>query len=107
LTPGHARVTTLNDSLKSADLAVRIRPAMLGQNGPKRYFLVFQKEAEARGTGGLAGAFAIVQASWHENHLRPRQPESSLPRRRQQAGLVPRPVTDLDAHRLRTPELWT
>jgi hypothetical protein len=41
---------------------VRILPTMLGGNGPKRYFLAFQNEAEARGTGGLPGAFAIIEA---------------------------------------------
>src|SRR5665647_1857108 len=58
-----SQLTTLDDTLKSADLAVRIVPTMLGQNGPKRYFLAFQNEAEARGTGGLPGAFAIVEAN--------------------------------------------
>jgi hypothetical protein len=42
---------------------VKILPAMLGQDGPKRYFLAFQNEAEARGTGGLPGAFAIIEAN--------------------------------------------
>src|SRR5450631_3047430 len=58
-----SQVTAINSSLKSADLAVRILPTMLGSGGPKRYFLAFQNEAEARGTGGLPGAFAIVQAN--------------------------------------------
>ena len=57
------QVTALNDTLKSADLAARILPALLGQDGPKRYFLGFQNEAEARGTGGLPGAFAIIEAN--------------------------------------------
>jgi len=57
------QVTALDDALTSADLAVRILPRMLGQDGPKRYFLAFQNEAEARGTGGLVGAFAIVEAN--------------------------------------------
>jgi Protein of unknown function (DUF4012) len=57
------QVTALDNTLKSADLAVHIVPAMLGQDGPKRYFLAFQNEAEARGTGGLPGAFAIVEAN--------------------------------------------
>ena len=35
---------------------------MLGQGGVKRYFVAFQNEAEARGTGGLPGAFAILRA---------------------------------------------
>jgi hypothetical protein len=56
-------VTTLDSSMRSADLAVRILPVMLGQSGPKRYFLAFQNEAEARGTGGLPGAFAIIEAN--------------------------------------------
>src|SRR5450631_48346 len=64
-----ARVDVLNQiieidgALKSADLAARILPTMLGQDGPKRYLLAFQNEAEARGTGGLPGAFAIVEAN--------------------------------------------
>lgn len=56
-------VTDLDGTLKSADLAVRILPKMLGQNGSKRYFLAFQNESEARGTGGLPGAFAILEAN--------------------------------------------
>jgi hypothetical protein len=58
-----SQITSLDDALKSADLAARILPTMLGQDGPKRYFLAFQNEAEARGTGGLPGAFAIVEAN--------------------------------------------
>jgi hypothetical protein len=57
------QVTTLDSTLRSADLAVKILPTMLGQDGPKRYFLAFQNEAEARGTGGLPGAFAIIEAN--------------------------------------------
>jgi hypothetical protein len=57
------QITTTDQALKSADLAVRILPGMLGGDRPKRYFLTFQNEAEARGTGGLPGAFAIVEAN--------------------------------------------
>ena len=56
------QVTALDDTITSASLAVHVLPSMLGQDGPKRYFLAFQNEAEARGTGGLPGAFAIVEA---------------------------------------------
>jgi hypothetical protein len=59
----HRQVDTLDATLTSANLAVRILPTMLGQHGPKRYFLAFQNEAEARGTGGLPGAFAIIEAN--------------------------------------------
>jgi hypothetical protein len=58
-----SQVTALDNTVKSADLAVKILPTMLGAGGPKHYFLAFQNEAEARGTGGLPGAFAIVQAN--------------------------------------------
>ena len=57
------QVSTLNNALTSAKLAARILPIMLGADGPKRYFLAFQNEAEARGTGGLSGAFAILEAN--------------------------------------------
>lgn len=53
---------SLGRTLHSADLAAHIAPAMLGQDGVKRYFVAFQNEAEARGTGGLPGAFAILRA---------------------------------------------
>jgi len=58
-----SQATALDDTLRSADLAVRVLPTMLGADSPKRYFLAFQNEAEARGTGGLPGAFAIVEAN--------------------------------------------
>lgn len=48
-------------TVRSADLAARIVPQMLGVDGTKRYFVGFQNEAEARGTGGLPGAFGILQ----------------------------------------------
>ncbi|HEU5356194.1 MAG TPA: DUF4012 domain-containing protein [Actinocrinis sp.] len=37
-------------------------PSMLGCNGTRRYFLAIQTNAEARGTGGLVGAYGIVAA---------------------------------------------
>ncbi|HEY5248499.1 MAG TPA: DUF4012 domain-containing protein, partial [Dermatophilaceae bacterium] len=57
------QVSSLDSSLRSTALAVKILPTMLGADGPRRYFLAFQNEAEARGTGGLPGAFAIVEAN--------------------------------------------
>jgi Protein of unknown function (DUF4012) len=56
------QLTSLDRSVRSADLAARILPEVLGAYAPKRYLLAFQNEAEARGTGGLPGAFAIVEA---------------------------------------------
>ncbi|WBO64900.1 DUF4012 domain-containing protein [Streptomyces camelliae] len=49
---------------QTADVAVAARavPPMLGAHGPRHYFLSFQNTAEARGTGGLPGAFAVLRA---------------------------------------------
>ena len=57
-----SQLASLRNQITSAAVAARVAPTMLGQDGPKRYFVAFQNEAEARGTGGLPGAFAIVQA---------------------------------------------
>jgi hypothetical protein len=46
----------------SAAQAAQLLPPMLGADGAKRYLLIFQNNAEARGTGGLPGAFALVRA---------------------------------------------
>ncbi|MFI6598993.1 DUF4012 domain-containing protein [Nonomuraea sp. NPDC050536] len=63
-----ARATVLRETdrlrgwVQSAATAARLLPAMLGSAGPRRYFLAFQTNAEARGTGGLVGAFGILKA---------------------------------------------
>ena len=64
----HARSTILGplaglgQTVRSADTAAQVAPTMLGAAGPKRYFVGFQNDAEARGTGGLPGAFGILEA---------------------------------------------
>ncbi|MDR1998560.1 MAG: DUF4012 domain-containing protein, partial [Frankiaceae bacterium] len=45
----------------AARAAAQAAPALLGAQAPARYFLGFQNEAEARGTGGLPGSFAILE----------------------------------------------
>ncbi|MEU9830640.1 DUF4012 domain-containing protein [Streptosporangium sp. NPDC048047] len=45
-----------------AATAAALLPPMLGADGPRRYFLAFQTNAEARGTGGLVGAYGILRA---------------------------------------------
>lgn len=57
-----AQVDRLAGSLTSADAALRLAPGMLGQDGPRRYFLAVQNNAEARGTGGIIGAYAVLRA---------------------------------------------
>lgn len=55
------QVSELSGLLNNTSLAAQVAPAMLGAEGPRSYFVGFQTNAEARGTGGLLGAFAIVR----------------------------------------------
>lgn len=52
----------LTPAVKNTALGARLLPSMLGEDGPRRYLLVFQNPAEARGTGGLPGAYAVLRA---------------------------------------------
>ncbi|HZP14573.1 MAG TPA: DUF4012 domain-containing protein [Nocardioides sp.] len=64
----HDRTTLVTDlaTLRSrvTDLltASRLLPAALGETGTRRYFVAFETDSEARGIGGLPGAYAILQA---------------------------------------------
>ena len=42
--------------------AAALLPPLLGADGPRRYFVALQNPAEARGTGGLVGAYALMGA---------------------------------------------
>lgn len=59
---GFARkLRNLDSAMNAADRAVRILPIMLGRERPQTYLLLLDNNAEIRSTGGLPGAFAIVQ----------------------------------------------
>ncbi len=47
--------------LQNAALAGRVVPPMMGADGARTYFMGFQTNAEARGTGGLLGGFGILR----------------------------------------------
>jgi len=57
-----AEIGRLRGLLGAAADAATLLPPMLGRDGPRHYFLAFQTNAEARGTGGLVGAFGILRA---------------------------------------------
>jgi hypothetical protein len=66
------QLTRVSGELDGADRAVRIAVPMLGGSGPRRYFIGFLNEAEARGVGGIPGAFAIAtvdQGHVHFDHF--------------------------------------
>jgi len=46
---------------KELDSAIQVSPYIFGSSKPLRYLISFQNSAEARGTGGILGAFAIVK----------------------------------------------
>lgn len=43
--------------------AVTLLPAMMGAEGPRKYLLIFQNNAELRATGGLPGAMALLETN--------------------------------------------
>jgi hypothetical protein len=57
-----AELTSLAEASSAAADAARVVPPMLGVGGPRRYFVAFQNPAEARASGGLLDAFAIIVA---------------------------------------------
>lgn len=48
----------IKDEIKSI---VSVAPILAGSQSPKLYLIAFQNSAEARGTGGILGAYAIVE----------------------------------------------
>ena len=56
------QLESLAGQLRAGRDAVSLVPPMLGADGPRRYFVAFQNNAEARGAGGLPGVFAVVRA---------------------------------------------
>lgn len=52
----------LIDLLDGVSTATEIAPLLLGQDEPRRYFVMIQQNAESRGTGGLTGGYVILEA---------------------------------------------
>lgn len=50
-----------DQALSAGDRAVGVLPSILGADGPRTWLLVFQNNAEVRGTGGLPGAVTVVR----------------------------------------------
>ncbi|MFF0817868.1 DUF4012 domain-containing protein [Rhodococcus sp. NPDC003318] len=53
----------LSKLLTNTATAAELAPAMLGADGPRNYFIGFQTNAEARGTGGLLGGFGVIRTN--------------------------------------------
>ena len=53
-------VTTATSGVDALNRAVHLLPAILGEQGPRNYVVMFQNNAELRATGGIAGALALI-----------------------------------------------
>lgn len=56
------RLVDALDSARTATLASRTAPGLLGADGPRRYLLLFTTPAETRGLGGFVGNWAVIEA---------------------------------------------
>jgi Protein of unknown function (DUF4012) len=57
-----AQLDSVRGQVHDASLAAQLLPPMLGADGPRRYFLAMQNNAESRATGGLLAAYGILEA---------------------------------------------
>ena len=57
-----AQLDELSAAAGAAQRALRLAPALLGQDRPRSYFVLVQQPGESRGTGGLPGGFAVLRA---------------------------------------------
>lgn len=55
-------IDELDSTVGTAARAARLLPPMLGAEEPRTYLVLFQNTAEIRSTGGVASAFAVVEA---------------------------------------------
>jgi len=56
-----AQTSDITKLLGGTAIAAKLAPSMMGADGPRSYFMAFQTNAEARGTGGLVGGFGILR----------------------------------------------
>jgi hypothetical protein len=56
------RLVGLSATVDDLAKATRLAPAMLGADGPRRYLLVVQNDAQSRATGGIISGFGIISA---------------------------------------------
>ena len=83
---------TARGQAQRASDAAALAPSLLGADGPRTYFLALQTNAEARGTGGLVGAWGIVRADHGRLSVVKLAPRSVLDAQR-----YPGPARDLGA----------
>lgn len=83
-------LTSLAGTVDDISRVATAGPTMLGEHGLRRYFVGIQNNAEARATGGLVAAYAIVTADHGTIHVVEHGNDSKL-----QAFTSPTPVVRL------------
>lgn len=75
-----AQVTTLLADVRPAAAIAQLAPSMLARRTERHYLVAFQNRAEARGTGGLLGALALVDVKDGHLHVQRFETNDKLPR---------------------------
>jgi hypothetical protein len=60
LSRAEEQLTEISDSLDVAADVAYVAPVMAGADGPRKYLLIVQNNSEARATGGIPGALAVL-----------------------------------------------
>ena len=90
-----------SDPLAAARTSLPLLPALLGADGPRTYFVMLQQSAEARGTGGIMGAYALIRADQGRISLVDTRPAGSLRNQPIPANVLPEDITKLWGRDLR------
>jgi hypothetical protein len=64
------QLASLRGTTASAALAASVAPDLLGAQGIRRYFVAFLNNAEMRGSGGLLGAYGVLEVTHGRFRLR-------------------------------------
>jgi hypothetical protein len=87
---GADRVATTASSAHKANAGLAALPGILAENDRRTYLLIFQSPSEARGTGGVAGLYGVLEARDGQLDLKTIAPYSELDRSEDQEVDAPR-----------------
>ena len=91
----HKQLAAVQEPLANAVPAFRILPSMLGQDRTKNWLVLLQQDAEARGTGGVVGAFAVVKTNHGKITLAGAAQRDTIAWRKIPSTAVPQELNDL------------
>ena len=87
-----AQVDRLSTGTRRAAQAAELAPSLLGEGRTRRWFVLIQQPGESRGTGGLPGAYAILEARDGRLKVTEQGPVAALP----PPAPAPAPALDRD-----------